>query len=148
MQFISQFFTSWFLCCGSNLDLQGNLPRLGAWLISLTNFFLCKMLEIFLEYWKLSKLCFIIEKTLGLLRLYVKVKRIISSFLVVFCYLKSSRGISLALKMLAPITRLRVFLLYQYSVQFLKASFFLHFHFQQWYILFLQEITVYSLKNT
>ena len=109
MQFFPPFSFSWFLCCDSNLDLQSNLPRLGSWLIDLTSFFLWKMSDNVLEYWKLSKLCFIIEKTFGLLVLYVKVKGIISSFLAVFGCLKISRGISLALNMLASITDLGYF---------------------------------------
>ena len=56
-----------------------------------------------------SKLCFIIGKTFGLLRLYVKVKRIISSFLAIFGCLKISRGISLALNMVASISDLGYF---------------------------------------
>ena len=55
------------------------------------------MMNIVLEYWKLSKLCFIIVKTFGLLGLYVKVKGIFSSDLAVSGCLKISRGISLAL---------------------------------------------------
>ena len=51
--------------CNSNLDLQSNLPGLGAWLIDLTSFFIWKMWDIVLEYWKLSKLCFIIGKMFG-----------------------------------------------------------------------------------
>ena len=82
-------------------NLQLNLPRSGAWLIDLIRFFLWKTLDIILEYWKLSKLYFIIEETSGLLGLYVTVKGIISSFLVVFACLKISRGISLALNMIA-----------------------------------------------
>ena len=46
------------------------------------------MLDIVLEYWKLSKFCFIIGKSFGLLGLYTKVKGIISSFLTAFGYLK------------------------------------------------------------
>ena len=109
MQFFPLFFITWFLFCDSNLDQQSNLPRLDAWLIQLTSFFLWKMLDIVLEYWKLSKLYFIIGKLFGLLGLDVKVKGIISSFLVVFGYLKVSRGISLALNMLASISNFRHF---------------------------------------
>ena len=102
---LTQFFPLlilWFLCCDSNLDLQSNLPRLSACLIDLTNFFLWKILDIVLEYWKLSKPCFIIGRTFGLLELYV-MKGKISSFLAAFVCLKISRGISLALNMLASI---------------------------------------------
>ena len=64
------------------------------------------MLGIVLEYRKLSQLCFIIGKMFGLLGLYVMVKGIISSFLAVFGCLKISRGISLALNMLASVSDL------------------------------------------
>ena len=108
-QFFSKFFTSWFLCCDSNLDLQSNIPRLGVYLIDLTSFFLWKMLNIVLEYWKLSKLCCVIGKTFGLLGLYVILKVIISSLLVFFGCLKTSRCIFLALNMLAFISDLWYF---------------------------------------
>ena len=129
-----------------DLDLQSNLPRLGAWLIDLTSFFRWRMWDIVLEYWKLSKLCFIIGKTFGLLGLYVKVKGIISSFLAVFGCLKISRGISLALNMLASISDLGYFCSSNVFFSSLK-HFFLHFHFQQWYIFFLQERMLYLLNN-
>ena len=64
------------------------------------------MLGIVLEYWKLSKLYFITEKMFELMGLYVTMKGIISSFLAVFGCLKISRGISLALNMLASISDL------------------------------------------
>ena len=102
-------FTSWFLCYDSVLDLQSNLPRLAAWLIDFTSFFLWKMVDIVLQHWKLSKLCFIIGKTFILLGLYVIVKGIISSVLAVFGCLESSRGVSLALNMLASISDLGYF---------------------------------------
>ena len=108
-QFFPQIFTSWFLCCDSNLHIQNNLPRLGTWLIDLTSFFLSQMLDNVLEHWKLSKLYFIIEKTFGLLELYVIVKGITSSFLAVFGCLKISRGISLALNKLVCISDLGYF---------------------------------------
>ena len=50
------------------------------------------MLEIVLENLKLSKLCFIIGKTFWFLGLHVVIG-IISSFLVGFGCLKTSRGI-------------------------------------------------------
>ena len=52
------------------------------------------MLDVVLECWKLSKLCFIIGKAFELLGWYVIVKGIISSFFAVFGCLKISRGIS------------------------------------------------------
>ena len=52
---------------------------------------------------------FIIRKTFGLLGLYVIVKGIISSLLVVFGCIKTSRGISLALNFLASISDLNYF---------------------------------------
>ena len=58
------------------------------------------MLDNVLEYWKLSKHCFTIIKTFGLLGLYVIVNGIIFSFLVVFACLKTSKGIPLAFNML------------------------------------------------
>ena len=64
MQFFLNFFALRFLSCESNLDLQSNIPRLGTSLMDLTSIFLLKMLEIVLEYEKLSKLCFIIRKSL------------------------------------------------------------------------------------
>ena len=133
------------MCCDSNLDLQSNLPRLGAWLIDFTSFFLWKILDIVLEYRTLSKVCIIIGKTFGLLGLYV-MKGIISSFLAVFGYLKISRGISLALSMLAFISDLGYFCSSNVFFSSLK-HFFLHFHFQQWYIFFLQERMLYLLNN-
>ena len=81
------------LCCDSTLNLQDNLPRWATWLIEFTRLFFWKMLDIVLEFWKLLILCFIIEKTFGLLGLYVVVKGIIASFLVAFGCLKTSRGI-------------------------------------------------------
>ena len=108
MQFFPQFLTSLFLGCDANLDLHNNLPRLGAWLIDFTSFFLWKILDIVLENRTLSKLCIITGKTFGLLGLYV-MKGIISTFLAVFCYLKISGGISLALNMLACISDLGYF---------------------------------------
>ena len=86
----------------------------------LTSFFLWKMLDIVLEYWKLSKLCFIIGKTFGLLGLYVIVKGIISSFFAVFGYVTISRGISLALNMLASISDLEYFCSINVFFSFLK----------------------------
>ena len=80
----------------------------------------------------------------GLLGLYVIVKRIISSLLVVFGCLKTSRGISLALNMPASISDLGYFCS---SNVFFSSSKLLNFHFQQWYIFFLQERTVYLLNN-
>ena len=67
------------------------------------------MLDVVLEYWTLLKLCFIIGKMLGLLGLYVVVKGIISSFLVVFGCLKTSRGISLAFNILVSVCDLGYF---------------------------------------
>ena len=61
------------------------------------------MSDFVLECWKSIKLCFIIEKMLGLSRSYVAVKGIILSMLVVLGCLKTSRGISLAFNMLASI---------------------------------------------
>ena len=49
------------------------------------------------------------NKTFGLLGLYVIVKGIISSFLAVFGCLRISRGSSLALNMLASISNLGCF---------------------------------------
>ena len=49
------------------------------------------MLHIVLEYWKLSKLGFIIGKSFGLLGLYVRVKGIISWFSAGFGCLKKSQ---------------------------------------------------------
>ena len=111
MQFFLNFFALRFLCCESNLDLQSNIniPRLGASLMDLTSIFLLKMLEIVLEYEKLSKLCFIIRKTFGLLASYVIVKGVILSLLLVFGFLKTSRVISLALNILAFISALGYF---------------------------------------
>ena len=109
MQFFLNFFASRFLCCESHLDLQSNIPRLGASLMDLTSIFLLKMLEIVLEYEKLSKLCFIIRKTFGLLGSYVVVKGVIFSLLLVFGFLKTSRVISLALNILAFISALGYF---------------------------------------
>ena len=97
-------FLSGFFSCDSNLDLKSNLPRLGAWLIALTSFLFWKILGIVLEYWKLLKLCFILEKMFGLFGLHVVVKGIISPFLVGFGCLKTSRGISWAFNMLASIS--------------------------------------------
>ena len=142
MQFIPRY------CCGLNLDLQSNLPRLGAWLIDLISLFLWKMLGIVLEYWKLSKLCCVIGKTFGLLGLYVILKVIISSLLIFFGCLKTSRGIFLALNMLASISDLGYFCsrnVVFFSV--LWSVFLSHFHFQKWYIFFLQERTIYLLNN-
>ena len=117
------FSFRWFLCCDSNLDLQSNLPILGARLIVLKSFFLWKMLDIVLEYWKLLKLYFIIGKTFRLLVLYVIVKGIISSFFVAFGCLKISRGIFVAFKMLVSISDLLAgyFVLLQCFFQFFKA---------------------------
>ena len=109
MQFFLNFFALRFLCCKSNLDLQNNIPRLGGSLMDLTSIFLLKMLEIVLEYEKLSKLCFIIRKTFGLLGSYVIVKGVIFSLLLVFGFLKTSRVISLALNILAFISALGYF---------------------------------------
>ena len=67
------------------------------------------MLDLVLEYWKLSTLCFITGKTFGLLGLYVIMKRILSSFLADFSCFKSSRGISLALNTLTSISDLGYF---------------------------------------
>ena len=97
------------MCCDSNLDPQSNLPYLGAWLIDLISFFLWKMMNIVLEYWKLLKLCFIIEKTFGLLGLYVIVKGIASWFLEIYGCLRISRDISLALNKLVSVSDLGFF---------------------------------------
>ena len=43
-------------------ELQGNILRLGPWPIELTSFFFRKIIKIVLQYQKLSKLCFIVEK--------------------------------------------------------------------------------------
>ena len=67
------------------------------------------MLDIVLKYSKLSKLCFTIGKTFGLLELYVIVKIIISSLLVVFGCLRILTGISLALNVLASISNFGYF---------------------------------------
>ena len=67
------------------------------------------MLDIVLEYWKLSKFCVIIGKIFGLLGLYVVMKRIISSFLAVFGCLKILRGISLAHNMLTSVSNFGYF---------------------------------------
>ena len=109
MQFFLNFFALRFLCCESNLDLQNNIPRLGGSLMDLTSIFLLKMLEIVLEYEKLSKLCFIIRKTFRLLGSYAIVKGVIFSLLLVFGSLKISRVISLALNILAFISALGYF---------------------------------------
>ena len=109
IQFFLNFFALRFLSCESNLDLQSNIPRLGTSLMDLTSIFLLKMLEIVLEYEKLSKLCFIIRKTFGLLGSYVIVKGVIFSLLLVFGFLKTSRVISLALNILAFISALGYF---------------------------------------
>ena len=87
------------------------------------------MLGIVLEYLKLSNLCLIIGKTFGLLRLYVIVKWVISSFFTAFGSLKISRGISLAVNMLASISDLEY--LYPNNVFFhlFKAFFFYMFIF-------------------
>ena len=111
------------MCCDSNLDLQSNLPYLGAWLIDLISFFLWKMMDIVLEYWKLLKLCFIIEKTFGLLGLYVIVKGIASSFLAVYGCLKISGDISLALNKLVSVSDLGFFRFSNVFFQFFKAFF-------------------------
>ena len=99
----------WLCWCDSNLDLWSFFWRSGACLKDLRSFFLWKILDIVLEYWKLSKFCFIIRKTFGLLGFYVIVKGIISSLLVVFGCIKTSRGISLALNILASISDLNYF---------------------------------------
>ena len=69
------------------------------------------MMNIVLEHWKLLKLCFIIEKTFGLLGLYVIVKAIASSFLAVYGCLRISRDISLALNKLVSVSDLGFFVL-------------------------------------
>ena len=94
-------------------------------LIELVSFFFWKMFDIVIEYWKLLKLCSIIEKEFGLLGLYVVVKEIISSFLVIFCCCKTSRSISLAFNMLASV---RDFGYFCYSNDFF-FSFLMSFYF-------------------
>ena len=138
-QFFPQFFTLWFLCCDSNLDLQSNQQRFGAWLIDLTSFFLWKILDIVLEYWKLSELCFVIGKTFGL---YVTVKWIISHFWQFLVPLKFR--ISLTLNMPASISDLWYFCSSNvFFFSFFKAFFFYIFIFnngtyssckRKWYI--------------
>ena len=90
--------------CDSNLDLQSNLPRLGARLINLTSFFLWKNVAHCFRILKVTKALLYYKKNLGLLGLYVIVKGIISSFFAVFSCLKISGDISLALNMLASLS--------------------------------------------
>ena len=44
------FFTLLILCCDSNLGLQCNLPRLGAWFKDLTGFFLWRSWDVSKRY--------------------------------------------------------------------------------------------------
>ena len=46
---LSTIFYLMIFCCDSNLDLQSNLPRLGAWVRELTSFFFWKLLDIILD---------------------------------------------------------------------------------------------------
>ena len=78
------------------------------------------MLDIVLEYLKLSKVCFIIGETFGSLGLYVIVKGIISSFIEGFGYRKISSGISLALIWLSSISNFGIFVLAMFSFSSLK----------------------------
>lgn len=55
-------------------ELQGNILRLGPWPIELTSFFFRKIIKIVLQYQKLSKLCFIVEKKFRSLGLHIVVK--------------------------------------------------------------------------
>ena len=78
---------------------------------------------------------------------YIIVKRIISSFLVLFRCLETVEGISLALNILASIRDLEYFCSSNVFFQFFKRFFFLHFNFQQLCRFFLQERAVYLLSN-
>ena len=100
------------------------------------------MTDIVLEHWKLSKLCYVIEKKLGLLGLIVIVKGIISSFLVFLVAL----NVCLASNMLTSVSTLRHFCTSNVFFNSVKG-FFLLSHSQQWYILFLKERVVYLLDN-
>ena len=77
---------------------------------------------------------------------YIIVKRIISSFLVLFRCLETVKGISLALNILASIRDLEYFCSSNVFFSFLKG-FFLHFNFQQLCRFFVQERAVYLLSN-
>ena len=86
-----------------------------------------------------NKACFIIRKTFGLPGLYIVVKGTISSFLVVFGCLKTSRSICLAFSMLASISDFGLFVL---SILFFSSlnSFCLTFSFSTMiHILFPRE---------
>ena len=126
---------SQFFYFDSSLGLQSDLPRRGSWLIELTSLF-------FWKFWKFLKL--FKWKTFALLGLYVVLKGIVSSFLVVFGCLKTSRGIFLAFSVLACMSDLWYFCSSNVFFQLFKAFFFYIFILnnetypsfeREWYIL-------------
>ena len=81
------YFTSSPFYYDSNLELQNNLLRSSAWLTEIASFYFWKMFHIILEYWKLQKFVWLLEKLekmFELLRLCVVVKESTSSSSVVF----------------------------------------------------------------
>ena len=112
------------MCCDSYLHLQSNLPRRSVWLKDFNKFLFLKNVGHCFKILQVIKALFFAGKPFKFLGLYVIVKGIISSLLLVFVCLKTSTGISLAFNKLYSISDLRYF--YSSNV---FLSFFNHFLF-------------------